>query len=71
MTGNDVEREMRQLMAYGRGNMCKREEKVRRKEGNIPQTRAHQVIWDGWQIHPFYAQTTKEKKAEDKDEEMS
>ena len=55
MTGNDVEREMRQLMAYGRGNMCKREEKVRRKEANIPQTRAHQVIWDGWQIHPFYA----------------
>ena len=55
MTGNDAEREMRQLMAYGKGNMCKREEKVKRKERDIPQTRAHQVIWDRWQIHPPYA----------------
>ena len=42
-------------MAYGRGNMGKREEKKGRKEGNIPQTQAHQVIWEGWQIHPPYA----------------
>ena len=42
-------------MAYGRGNMGKREEKEGRKKGDIPQTRVHQVIWDRWQIHPPYA----------------
>ena len=48
MTSDDAEREMRQLMAYDRENMCKRKEKVRKKKGDIPQTRAHQVIWDEW-----------------------
>ena len=56
-------------MAYGRGNMCKREEKEGRKEGNTPQTRAHQVIQDGWQMHPPYTQIAREKKTEDKDED--
>ena len=51
--------------------MCKREEKEGRKEGDIPQTRANQVIQDGLQVHPPYAQTAKEKKVEDKDKEMS
>ena len=51
--------------------MQKREEKEERKEGDIPQTRANQVIQDGWQMHPPYAQTAKEKKTEDKDEEMT
>ena len=57
ITSDDVERDMdmRQLVAYGKGNMGKREEKKGRKEGNIPQTQAHQVIWEGWQIHPPYA----------------
>ena len=47
--------------------MDKREEKEGRKEGDIPQTRVHQVIWDGWLIHPPYAWTAKEKKVEDKE----
>ena len=42
-------------MVYGRGNMGKREEKGGRKEGDIPQIWAQQLIWNGWQIHPFYA----------------
>ena len=58
-------------MACGRGNMCKREEKEGRKDGDVPQAWAHQVIQDGWQVHPRYAQIVKEKKTEDKDEEMS
>ena len=66
MTGNDAEREIKQPMAYGRGNLCKREEKEERKEGDIPQTQGHQVIQDGRQVYPPYAQTAKEKKTEDK-----
>lgn len=44
MTGDDAKRAMKELMAYDKGNMCKREEKLERKEGDVPQTRAHQVI---------------------------
>ena len=47
VTSDDVEREMKQPMAYGRGNMGKREEKGRRKEGDIPQAWAQQLIWNG------------------------
>ena len=43
-TDDDAKREMRQPMAYGRGNMCKREEKEGRKDGDVPQAWAHQVI---------------------------
>ena len=48
ITSDDVERDMdiRQPVAYGRGNMGKREGKKKkgRKGGDISQTRAHQVI---------------------------
>ena len=47
ITSDDVERDMdmRQLVAYGKGNMGKREEKKEgRKGGDISQTRAYQVI---------------------------
>ena len=39
------------------------------REGGLPQTRAHQVIQDGWQTHLPYAQTTKEKKKKEKEKE--
>jgi len=45
---------MRQSKACGRGNMYK-EKKKEGKERDVPQTQAHQLIWDGWQMHLPYA----------------
>ena len=67
IAGDDAKREMRQLMTYGRGNMCQKRKKGRRRSVNSGLSSNIGWVTGASSLCLDY----KEKKTQDKDEEMS